>query len=96
MRASDGRGNLGLSPWRSCRTAPDFKARPRRGQVKEAELNLRAGPGTERKILGKLSRGQEVMILETSGAWLRVKAILGGQIIEGWAHGDYIEILRQP
>ncbi len=57
------------------------------GKVNTEVLNLREKPSTSSKILGKLTKGQNLTLISRSGAWYRVKTA-GGQL--GWAHGDYI------
>ncbi|MDX1689284.1 MAG: peptidoglycan DD-metalloendopeptidase family protein [Candidatus Promineifilaceae bacterium] len=53
-------------------------------------LNLRAGPSSDNEILGTLSFGTEVRVLEEHGAWARVRAgrRLGFVSSEFLAHAD--------
>jgi N-acetylmuramoyl-L-alanine amidase len=51
-------------------------------------LNLRAGPGTQHAVLGRMRPGDRVAVLETLGRWARVRSPGGGT---GWASLDYLE-----
>ena len=52
-------------------------------------LNVRAGPGAEHPIVGKLSRGNEVRVLETQDGWKRIRPDAGG--LEGWVAGEFLQ-----
>ncbi len=76
---------------------PDPGSDPNPGSGKEPQyarvnvssstnLNLRQGPGTNYKIIGKLSRGTRVEVLDRSGAWYKIKT----GSTQGYVHGDYI------
>lgn len=49
--------------------------------VRNATVNLRAGPDTSSEILWKLSRGYPLQVLERQGSWLKVQDFEGDQ---GW------------
>lgn len=46
-------------------------------------LNIRTGPSTSTKIIGKLVGGDTVMIKDAVGKWYQVE--------QGWIHSDYLE-----
>ncbi len=50
-------------------------------------LNLRAGAGTDYKIIGKLNRGTGCYILEKKGNWRRIKTFKGKV---GWVSATYL------
>ncbi len=50
-------------------------------------LNLRTGPGTRYDIITPMYNGTRVTILESAGAWVRVRTDLGQ---EGWAFAKYL------
>lgn len=50
-------------------------------------LNLRSGPSTQTKVIGRLLRGEELSVTRREGAWLVVTTDEGR---EGWVHGDYV------
>ena len=58
-----------------------------RGTVNVSSLALRSGPGTNYKILGMLTKGQALDILNTSGNWARVKTATGNT---AWVYNSYI------
>lgn len=57
--------------------------------VDRAAVNLRAGPGTETEIIGRLRRGDRVMEFERRGDWVRVRP-MGRVGREGWVHGELL------
>lgn len=62
-----------------------------KGIVNASKLNLRSNPGTNYAIVGQLTLGTEVSVLEQSGDWYRIK----GENVTGWVHGGYIKGLNQ-
>lgn len=59
-----------------------------RGTVTASSLNVRAGAGTNFKVIGKLARNAKVDILEKVGAWYKIK--YGSSV--GYVHGDYVKL----
>ncbi len=59
--------------------------------IKADILNVRAGPGTEYEIIGKLPREAQVPVLARNGAgdWLVIANPGGGQ---GWIAAQYAEV----
>lgn len=53
-------------------------------RVTASVLNVRSGPGTNFRILGKLNRNDKVEALETNGNWSWVKPG------DGWVSRDYL------
>lgn len=51
--------------------------------VRHDDVNMRSGPGLEKKILWKLSAGFPLKVLKKSGKWLKVKDFEG---TVGWVH----------
>jgi uncharacterized protein YgiM (DUF1202 family) len=59
--------------------------------IKADILNIRAGPGTEYEVVGKVPRGAEVPVLarNEAGDWLLIARPDGGQ---GWIAAQYAEV----
>ena len=55
-------------------------------QVNASQLNVRSGPSTRNRIVGRLNRGARVQGFEAQGAWRRI-AFNGGR---AWVHGSYL------
>lgn len=55
--------------------------------VTTADLNVRAGPGTQYEIIDSLPEGAAVDTLTCSGSWCRVR----GEGVEGWVSAAYLE-----
>ena len=64
-------------------------------EVQRPEVNLRAGPDTGAKVIGKLERGARVMEFARKGRWVRVKQ-MGRVGPEGWVHGALIAPEKLP
>lgn len=72
--------------------ATSFASPPEQGRQAEqayvtTNVNLRAGPGTNHRVIGKLTRGDFVNVLSCQGSWCQVQA--GGQP-DGWVSGRFI------
>ncbi|MFZ7945519.1 SH3 domain-containing protein [Neobacillus sp. 19] len=52
------------------------------------QLRVRSGPGTSFQIVGFLTKGQEVTILDQNENWYKISSTFG----EGWAIRDFLEI----
>lgn len=50
-------------------------------------LNLREQPTTQARVVKRLERGQELIILKRDDAWVQVQA---DEKTRGWVHGDYV------
>lgn len=61
------------------------------GTVSASVLNLRSDPGTSSKVIGSMTRGDKLSILESSGDWLKVKTSDGET---GWAYSQYIALSK--
>lgn len=59
-----------------------------RAFVTAGSLNLRAGAGAANPILGRLSRGSEVTIIERAGAWARLAPTAAHN--GGWVSSSYL------
>jgi uncharacterized protein YgiM (DUF1202 family) len=57
--------------------------------VVATRLNVRAGPGAEHPVVGKLARGEQVRVLEEASGWKRVRPDAGG--LEGWVAGEFLQ-----
>lgn len=61
--------------------------------VRSARVNLRGGPGTRYSVLGKLSRGDEVLVLREPGnGWVKLKVAETGRI--GWMSASLLRHKR--
>ncbi len=56
--------------------------------VVATRLNVRAGPGPEHPVVGKLAQGEQVRVLEELNGWKRIRPDAGG--LEGWVAGEYV------
>ena len=54
-------------------------------------VNVRFGPGTDQKVVGKVTSGQIVIGLERRGDWFRIE--LGGGRAGGWVHASLVREL---
>ncbi len=61
------------------------------GTVSASVLNLRSDPGTSSKVIGNMTRGDKLSILESSGDWIKVKTS-DGEI--GWAFSRYVALSK--
>ncbi|GEM_PF-2330508 len=66
------------------RQSPDFNCVMR--TARGGQLNLRAGPGSNAKSLGKIDSGALLILREIDGGWGRIELVDGR---EGWAAMDY-------
>ena len=55
--------------------------------VTATALNLREKPTTRARILVRLTRGQELEVVQKSGEWIEVRA---NEKTAGWVHGNYV------
>jgi len=54
-------------------------------------VNLRAGASTGYQAIGKVSKGDKVIVLGTSGDWAEVIKHEGTPMLRGWCLGKYLE-----
>ena len=64
----------------------DYLAPKEKGYVTAVVLNLREQPTTKARVVGRLQRGRELLIIEQGDPWLRVRV----DELEGWVHGHYV------
>ncbi|MEH7178879.1 SH3 domain-containing protein [Neobacillus vireti] len=57
-------------------------------QANTNQLRVRSGPGTSFRIIGYLSKGQAVTVLDDNENWLKISA---SSIGEGWVAREYID-----
>jgi uncharacterized protein YgiM (DUF1202 family) len=62
--------------------------------VVATRLNVRAGPGAEHPVVGKLAHGEQVRVLEEASGWKRIRPDAGG--LEGWVAGEYLQSASTP
>ena len=62
-------------------TALRYEQSPYRA-IKAQRANVRSGPSTQYEVIGQLTQGEEVSVLERDGSWLLVR--LEGDGFEGW------------
>ncbi len=53
-------------------------------------LNLRVGPGSSFAVIGTLSNGTPLSILDTLNGWYQVAVTLSGQLVSGFVSTDYV------
>lgn len=67
----------GSTPVRAIETSGDIR------RVSGNRVNVRGGPSTDYGVVGKLTRGDEVQVLEDNGAgWVLMQPLDGGE--QGW------------
>lgn len=64
------------------------------GQVTLSELIVRAGPGTEYRVIGGLRRGDVVQIMGRSldNGWLWIRYLKNRKTHEGWVSSAYVHV----
>lgn len=62
-------------------------------RVRASELNVRSGPGTGFRVVGSLTRGTSVTVVETSGEWVWVENAAG---TAGWVSSSWLEPTGAP
>ena len=58
-----------------------------RQMAARTRVNLRAGPGTNHRVVGSLRTGQDVQVTGRAGDWLKIAAPGGGT---AFVHGDFM------
>ncbi|RHR05681.1 hypothetical protein DWX58_14200 [Pseudoflavonifractor sp. AF19-9AC] len=62
----------------------------------EAGLNVRSGPGTDYSVIGGLTNGTQVVVLEVKDGWCHVLyANKSGQAAIGYVSGSYLEVTQR-
>ncbi len=56
-------------------------------ETASTRLNIRSGQGTEYRVVGKVERGEQLLLLSKSGQWYHIR-LQDGTI--GYAHADFI------
>src|SRR5437867_2897989 len=59
------------------------------GEATGDAVNIRCGPGTNFKDVGKLSKGEKVEVVEAKGDWTQIKTTAH---CSGWVAAEFIEI----
>ncbi|OPZ65873.1 MAG: Bacterial SH3 domain protein [Firmicutes bacterium ADurb.Bin506] len=54
-------------------------------------VNLRTGPGTEHRSLGKLDKGAPMIAMPKEAGWCSVAAVLDGKIVVGYMFATYVK-----
>ncbi len=67
-------------------------ARRRTGRVSSETLNVRSGPNINYEVLGRLSRGDTVVILDSRFEWHEIEL---PPDYKGWIHSDYVRLSAQ-
>jgi uncharacterized protein YgiM (DUF1202 family) len=71
------------------RAAPPAPALPL-GQINVAAVNMRGGPSTAFEVIGRLTLGEEVQVVDDSGSgWVLVR--LEGDGGEGWIARRFLD-----
>lgn len=63
------------------------------GAVMGESLNVRCGPGSNFKDIGKLAKGEHVEVVETKGEWLQIKPT---DKCTGWISAELVEVKPTP
>ena len=87
-------GNRDYSSSAAPRAADSQAALTERAFVTANGLNIRAGAGTESAIIGRLSRGAEVIIVERDGDWARLAADRAQS--GGWVSSSFLSAEAPP
>lgn len=58
------------------------------GTITASTLNVRSGPSSKYRVVGKLNRGNNVTIVDSSGGWVKVK-FSGDKT--GWSSSKYVK-----
>jgi len=56
-------------------------------RVEASSLNVRKGPSSQEGIVGAVTRGTSVVVVESNGRWDRIVSPDG---VSGWAFGQYL------
>ena len=59
------------------------------GAATSDAVNVRSGPSTNHKDIGKLNKGDKVEVVETKGEWTQIKPTAG---CCGWVSADLVEV----
>lgn len=78
---------LVLSAFVACDLVRQYAGLQEVAYVTASVLNVRRGPSTGNTVVGRLERGQEIVILDREDAWIQAKLPDGSR---GWIHGDYV------
>ncbi|MFK5984951.1 MAG: SH3 domain-containing protein [Pseudomonadota bacterium] len=54
--------------------------------------NVRSGPSTKNKKVGRLPKGTRMTVLDTQGKWLNIEADTDNGFIEGWVYAPLVEV----
>lgn len=65
-------------------------------QVTVNTLNVRAGAGTNYKILHTFSKGAEALLLEKGKEWMKIQFSQGGKTVTGYVYGKYVTVTGEP
>jgi uncharacterized protein YgiM (DUF1202 family) len=63
------------------------------GKVTTDSVNVRSGPGTNFKDIGKLTKGDKVHVVKASGEWTQIKPTEG---CAGWVAMQFLEAVPVP
>ncbi|MEQ9695852.1 SH3 domain-containing protein [Shimia sp. SDUM112013] len=59
-------------------------------KVRASRINMRNGPGTRYSVLARLTRGEEVVVLQSPGSgWVKLRVVESGRI--GWVAESLLE-----
>ncbi len=60
--------------------------------VAKKNSNVRSGPGTTNKKVGRLVKGTRMTVLESKGKWLQIEADTDNGFIEGWVYAPLVTV----
>lgn len=67
-----------------------------RGRITGTDVNMRLGPGRDKKVIGSFDKGEVVVEIDvemSKDAWIQVRR-KNGDI--GWVNADYCELVKDP
>jgi len=63
------------------------------GAINDDGINVRSGPGTNYREVGKLTKGEQVTVVKTDGEWSQIKPTAH---CSGWVSADLIQVTAAP
>jgi len=61
--------------------------------IAKKNSNVRSGPGTKNKKVGRLPKGSRMTVLKTEGKWLKIEADTNKGFVEGWVYAPLVKVV---